>query len=63
MEALEHLRPVDREAILLKDLEQRSYQEVAQILNIGLSAAKMRVLRSRLALQEIYRQLERTETS
>jgi RNA polymerase sigma-70 factor (ECF subfamily) len=61
VEALDQLRPADREVILLRDLEQRSYQEVARMLNIGLSAAKMRVLRSRIALQEIYRQLERTE--
>ncbi len=61
VEALGSLRPTDREAILLKDLEQQPYQEVAQALGVGLSAAKMRVLRARLALQEVYRQLEEGE--
>lgn len=61
VEALDSLRPADREAILLKDLEQQPYKEVAQVLGVGLSAAKMRVLRARLALQKVYRQLETGE--
>jgi RNA polymerase sigma-70 factor (ECF subfamily) len=56
--ALDMLRPGDREIILMKDLEERPYGQIAEILGISLSAAKMRVQRARLALQAAYKQLE-----
>ena len=57
-QAWECLRPEERQVLHLKDLEQRPYEEITQMLGISLSAAKMRVLRARLALKEAYRQLE-----
>lgn len=59
---LEHawssLRPDQQELLRLKDLEGRSYAEIAGRLGITLSASKMRVQRARLALQMIYRHRE-----
>lgn len=45
-----------RSAFVLRDVEELSMAEVAQVLDIGLSAAKMRVHRARLQLREIVRQ-------
>lgn len=45
-----------REVLILRDVEDRSYQEIADALAIGLSAVKMRIHRARLAFQ---RMLER----
>lgn len=41
----------------MKDMEERPYNEIADMLDIGISAAKMRVQRARLALQVQYRML------
>lgn len=60
-EALSHLRPREREVLLLRDVEDYSYQEIAQQLGISLSATKMRIQRARLALQNAYRKLKRDE--
>ena len=52
------LRPDQQELLRLKDLEGRSYVEIAGLLGVALSASKMRVQRARLALQAIYRRQE-----
>lgn len=57
-EALAALRPGEVEVLQLKDLEERPYAEVAHMLDISLSAAKMRVQRARLALAMAYQELE-----
>jgi len=49
--ALEMLQPDQFTALQLRDVESRSYAEVAQMLGISQSAAKMRVQRARLALR------------
>ncbi|MCO5204196.1 MAG: RNA polymerase sigma factor [Anaerolineae bacterium] len=54
-DALNALRPSEREIIILKDVEERPYADIADIMNISLSAAKMRVQRARLALQREYK--------
>ncbi len=56
-QAIASLRPEEVEVLHLKDLEQRPYAEIAEMLDIGVSAAKMRVQRARLALQAAYRLL------
>ncbi|WP_376795541.1 RNA polymerase sigma factor [Thermogemmatispora sp.] len=51
------LRRLDREqmrVLLLRDLEDMSYEELAQILQAKLSAVKMRVHRARLAFKELF---------
>lgn len=42
-----------REVLVLRDIEDRSYQEIADALAIGLSAVKMRIHRARLAFQQM----------
>ncbi len=53
-ETLDRLSETDREALILRDIQDLSYQEIAEVLGIGLSAAKMRVRRARLAFRELY---------
>jgi RNA polymerase sigma-70 factor (ECF subfamily) len=53
-ETLNRLSVADREALILRDVQGFSYQEIAEVLGIGLSAAKMRVRRARLAFRELY---------
>lgn len=52
-EALDLLTPDQREAFLLKHAEERSYDEMSELLGASVSALKMRVHRAREALQEI----------
>ena len=49
--ALGTLPEAQREAFLLKHVEGRSYEEMAEMLGGSVSALKMRVLRAREALQ------------
>lgn len=49
---LAELDTTGRAMILLRDIENRPYQELAETLGIGLSAVKMRIHRARLAFQE-----------
>lgn len=55
------LRPEERRILQLKDLDERPYAEVAELMEISLSAAKMRVQRARLALRSSYSQLSLIE--
>jgi RNA polymerase sigma-70 factor (ECF subfamily) len=45
------LEPGERAILLLRDVENRPYQEIAETLKLGLSAVKMRIHRARLAFQ------------
>lgn len=51
-DALAGLPPTLREAFLLRHAQGHSYEEIAAILGISLSATKMRVARARDALRE-----------
>jgi RNA polymerase sigma-70 factor, ECF subfamily len=51
--ALARLEPASRAALILRDIDDRPYQEVATLLALGLSAAKMRIHRARLAFQRM----------
>lgn len=55
--ALQQLAPDEREVLILRETDGLSYREIADVLDIGLSAAKMRVLRARQSLQTITRTL------
>jgi RNA polymerase sigma-70 factor (ECF subfamily) len=57
--ALEALPEAQREAFLLKHVDGRSYEEMAEMLGASVSALKMRVMRAREALQEHLRGGER----
>jgi RNA polymerase sigma-70 factor (ECF subfamily) len=51
--ALQQLRPDQREAFLMKYVEDLSYEEMAQVTGVGVSALKMRVLRACDRLREL----------
>ena len=50
-EALAALSPVLREAVVLRDMEDLSYEEIAEILQVPLGTVKSRILRGREALR------------
>lgn len=53
-DTLDRLSDTDREALTLRDVQGLTYREIAEVLEIDLSAAKMRVRRARLAFREVY---------
>ncbi|MCP5093919.1 MAG: sigma-70 family RNA polymerase sigma factor [Chloroflexi bacterium] len=59
--AMSTLRPEDSRILMMKDIEERPYAEIAQTLSIGISAAKMRAKRARQALKVSYMQLSGEE--
>jgi RNA polymerase sigma-70 factor (ECF subfamily) len=50
--ALERLNPVFREAVVLRDITDLSYEEIADVLGVSLGTVKSRILRGREALRE-----------
>jgi len=50
--ALEKINPIFREAVVLRDTMDRSYEEIAGILGVSLGTVKSRILRGREALRE-----------
>jgi RNA polymerase sigma-70 factor, ECF subfamily len=50
---LASLDTTGRAVLVLRDIEERPYQEIAETLQLGLSAAKMRIHRARLAFQQL----------
>ena len=57
--ALARLDAPQREAFLLKHVEELSYEEMAELTGAGVSALKMRVKRACDRLREILREVER----
>ena len=51
--ALEQLNPRFRAAVVLRDIEDLSYDEIAAVLEISLGTVKSRILRGREALRKI----------
>jgi RNA polymerase sigma-70 factor (ECF subfamily) len=50
---LAQLDTYDRVTLVLREIEGRCYQEIAESLVVGLSATKMRIHRARLAFQRL----------
>lgn len=50
--ALAALNPVFRSAVVLRDLEDMSYEEIADVLNVSLGTVKSRILRGRESLRK-----------
>jgi RNA polymerase sigma-70 factor (ECF subfamily) len=51
--ALQRLRPDQREAFVLKYVEDLGYDEMSQLTGVGVSALKMRVMRACERLREM----------
>ena len=50
--ALERINPIFREAVVLRDITDLSYEEIAGVLEVSLGTVKSRILRGREALRE-----------
>jgi RNA polymerase sigma-70 factor (ECF subfamily) len=50
--ALEKINPVFRESVVLRDIADLTYEEIAGILGVSLGTVKSRILRGREALRE-----------
>ena len=53
---LKRLSPELREAVILRDLEEMEYKEIAQILNVPEGTVKSRLNRGRAELARVLRQ-------
>jgi len=51
-QGLSRLGPVDREMLLLREFEQLTYLEIADLLKLPLNTVRSRLFRARLALRE-----------
>jgi len=51
-EALATLNPAFRAAVVLRDIEDLSYEEIAEVLQVSLGTVKSRILRGREALRK-----------
>jgi len=50
--ALANINPIFREAVVLRDITDLSYEEIADVLGISLGTVKSRILRGREALRQ-----------
>jgi len=51
--AVEKLDPIDRETLLLREFEQLSYAEIADLLELPLNTVRSRLFRARIALRDL----------
>ena len=52
-EALSHLKPIFKAAVVLRDIEGLSYEEISGIMQVSLGTVKSRILRGREGLKKI----------
>ncbi len=51
-EALKRINPIFQETVILRDMADLSYEEIAEVLGVSLGTVKSRILRGREALRE-----------
>jgi RNA polymerase sigma-70 factor (ECF subfamily) len=51
--AMEKLEPIDREVVLLREFEQLSYAEIADLLQLPVNTVRSRLFRGRTALRDL----------
>ncbi len=51
--AVEKLEPIDREVLMLREFEQLSYAEIADLLQLPLNTVRSRLFRARAALRNL----------
>ncbi len=56
--ALEHLSPELREAVILRDLQDLDYAEIAQVLSVPQGTVKSRINRGRLELARLIKRMD-----
>jgi len=56
-DALMKVPPVFREAVVLRDIEGLTYEEIAEVCNVELGTVKSRINRGRAILQQLLRDL------
>jgi RNA polymerase sigma-70 factor (ECF subfamily) len=61
--ALEELTDTLRIPLILRDMDEMSYQEIADLLGVGLSAVKMRIKRARQEFRQRYQSTPREEAA
>ena len=59
-EALGHLKPIFKAAVVLRDIEDLSYDEIATITQVSLGTVKTRIMRGRDQLKRILLEQEST---
>jgi RNA polymerase sigma factor (sigma-70 family) len=52
-DAVKKLERMDREVLLLREFEQLSYAEIAELLRLPLNTVRSRLFRARTALREL----------
>ncbi|MBD3223970.1 MAG: sigma-70 family RNA polymerase sigma factor [Caldithrix sp.] len=57
-QAIDKLSPKFKQVIILRDIQEFSYEEIAEVVDIPLGTVKSRVNRARLKLQEYLKDLE-----
>jgi len=60
-ESLNHLSPEIRMAVILRDIQGKKYEEIAEIINLPLGTVKSRVNRGRLQLAKILKEKKERE--
>ncbi len=55
--ALKKLKPVYREVVILRDVQELSYEEIAEITNLSIGTVKSRINRGRKHLQKLLKNI------
>ncbi|MCB0743138.1 MAG: winged helix-turn-helix transcriptional regulator, partial [Ignavibacteriae bacterium] len=51
------VKPVYREVVILRDIEELSYEEIAEVTNLSIGTVKSRINRGRKHLQELLKNI------